>query len=340
MRRLRPHSTRSTSVSSPIKLTTFQLQHLPALVAFLNRALAGHRHWTAISEADFTERVLSQPGFEPEGLILAQVQGRGATGEIVGGVHAIKPIVSLPGYRNSEARHHIAWLAVLPEYRSRKLGGALLDAAETYLYYCPMYFAAQNAPFYGIIEKLWVPWYGSTERMGVSAVNDKALVSWLNLRGYQVTDPGDVSMAAHLHNRERPADPGLARRGLCLEPINEQNPWTGEEPFYQLRTWGRNGSRQYQGLVVADGSRAVGSAVWYPLPDTLTAALAWIGLDRPYRGLRYGSYLLDRALADMANRGYLTVEVHVHSKDNLEAFSLLRRRGFEVIDYWVNLVKT
>ena len=42
----------------------------------------------------------------------------------------------------------------------------------------------------------------------------------------------------------------------------------------------------------------------------------------------------------MASRGYLDVEVHVHSKDNPEAFSLLRRRGFEVCDYWVNLVKT
>ncbi|OQA39763.1 MAG: putative acetyltransferase [Chloroflexi bacterium ADurb.Bin325] len=323
-----------------ITLTTFQPQLLPALVAFLNRALAGHRHWTAISEADFTERVLSQPGFDPQGLILAQVADGAAAGAIVGGIQAIKPLGSLPGQHSSEARHHIAWLAVLPEYRGRKLGNALLAAAEDYLYYCPVYFAAQNAPFYGILERLWAPWYGSTERMGVSAVNDKALVSWLHLRGYHVTDPGDVSMLAHLHSRERPADPGLARRGLRLEPINERHPWAGEEPFHHLRTWGHNQGRQYQGLVVADGNRAVGSVVWYPLPDTLTAALAWIGLDRPYRGLRYGSYLLDRALAEMANRGYLAVEIHVHSKNNPEAYALLRHRGFEVIDYWVNLVKT
>ena len=37
------------------------------------------------------------------------------------------------------------------------LGNRLLNA-EDYLYYCPAYFAAQNAPFYGISEKLWVPW--------------------------------------------------------------------------------------------------------------------------------------------------------------------------------------
>ena len=91
---------------------------------------------------------------------------------------------------------------------------------------------------------------------------------------------------------------------------------------------------------MADGDRAVGSVVWYPMPDPTIAALAWINLERQYRGLRYGSYLLDRGLSEMAARGYKSVEVHVHTKDNPEAFSLFRRRRFEVIDYWVNLVKT
>ena len=127
-----------------------------------------------------------------------------------------------------------------------------------------------------------------------SATHDKELVEWLSRRGYQVIHPGDVSLVADLHGRERPADPGLAKRSLRVVPINERSPWTGDEPFYHLRGWGYNGGRQYQGLVVADGDRAVGSAVWYPLPDGLTAALAWIGLERQYRGLRFGSYLLDR----------------------------------------------
>ena len=95
----------------------------------------------------------------------------------------------------------------------RGLGERLLTAAENYLYYCPAYFAAQTTPFYGIIEKLWVPWYGSTERMGVSATHDKELVEWLSRRGYQVIHPGDVSLVADLHGRERPARsrPGQAQ---------------------------------------------------------------------------------------------------------------------------------
>ena len=183
-----------------IDLTPFSLSRLPALVDFLNRVLAGHRHWAPITPADFTERVLTQPGFDPAGLILAVVDGR-----VVGGTHAIKPIQLVPTYSNSEQRHHIAWLAVDPAYRREDLGSRLLNAAEDYLYYCPAYFAAQNAPFYGIIEKLWVPWYGSTERMGVSAAKDGDLVAWLGRRGYGVIDAGDVSMVASLHESRAPA---------------------------------------------------------------------------------------------------------------------------------------
>lgn len=322
-------------MAAGVVLRYFTPARLPALVAFLNRAFAGHRHYAAISEADFAERVLVQPGFDPKGLVLAMVDD-----EVVGGVHAIKPAAAMPALPHAEPRHHIAWLAVGVEHRSAAVGQRLLAVAENYLYYCPAYFAAQNAPYYGIVERLWAPWYGSTERMGVSALHDQELIAWLGRRGYLVVNAGDVSLAGGLHDRERPPDPGLEDKGLRLVTIKESAPWVGDEPIYQLRAWGYNGGRQYQGLVVADGDRAVGSVVWYPLPDHETAALAWIGLERHYRGLRFGSYLLDRALVEMAQRGYLKVEVHVHSKENPEAFALFRRRGFQVIDYWVNLVKT
>lgn len=328
-------STNGLQVDTAVSLRRFTPAHLPSLVAFLNDAFAGHRHYAPITEADFAERVLVQPAFDPGGLILGMDGHR-----LAGAVHAIKPSSAIPANRAAEPRHHVAWLAVGPEYRKQRLGTRLLNAAENYLYYCPMYFAAQNAPFYGIMERLWAPWYGSTESMAISAVHDRDLVAWLNKRGYQVSSPGDVTLSASLHDRERPDDPGLRQRDLRLVTIDERSPWRGDEPVYQLRAWGNNAGRQYQGLVVADGNRAVGSVVWYPMPDPSIAALAWIGLERQYRGLRFGSFLLDRALAEMANRGYVSVEVHVHTKDNAEAFSLFRRRGFEVIDYWVNLVKT
>ncbi len=306
---------------------------LPALIAFLNGVFAGHRHYSPIAEADFSERVLAQPGFDPTGLILARQGGR-----VVGGVHALRPQPLSPIYE--EPQHHIAWLAVAPEARTHGLGTRLLTAAEDYLYYCPVYFAAPNVPFYGITERLWAPWYGSTERMAVSAVHDKAEIDWLARRGFVVVDAGDVSVTAMLHGRERPADPGLARRGLQCIAISERNPWDGDEPLLQLRRWDRNGCRPYHGLVIADDHRAIGNVVWYPLPDGLTAAVAWLGIERHYRGLRFGAYLLDRAMAEMASRGYLYVEAHVHARRQAEALALFRHRGFQVLDYWVNLVKT
>lgn len=308
---------------------------VPELVAFLNRTLEGHRHWVAISEAEFGERVLDQPAFDPQGLLLARDGGR-----VVGGVHALRPPPDLPMYREQEPRHTIAWLAVDRDYRSHGLGTRLLTAAEDYLYYCPVHFAWPTTPLYGIVERLWAPWYGSTGYMALSAVRDKELINWLSQRGFQAINAGDVSLAAMLHHRERPSDPGLAEHGLRCVPISERSPWDGDEPFHLLRGWGHNGGRPYHGLVIASGDRAVGNVVWYPLPDGRSCAVAWLGLERHYRGLRFGSYLLDRALAEMAGRGYLYVETHVHARRQVEALAMYKHRGFQVLDYWVNLVKT
>ncbi|MBM4457771.1 MAG: GNAT family N-acetyltransferase [Chloroflexi bacterium] len=241
-----------------VTLAAYQPSQLPALVLFLNRVLAGHRHWTPISEADFRERVLDQPAFDSHGLIVAW-----AGDVVVGGVHALKPPSGV-SYASCAPGHQIVWLAVTPQYRQQQVGSRLLMAAEDYLRACPVYFAGQSAPLYGIIEKLWAPWYGSTERMGVSAIHAAGWIEWLLRRGYTAVNPGDVSLAALLHERERPGDPGLAQHGLRLVPINQHAPWTGAEPVYRLRRWGTNGGRPYQGLVVADDGAAVGSAVWYP----------------------------------------------------------------------------
>ena len=151
---------------SPIRLRHFTPSRgLPALIGFLNAAFAGHRHYAPITEADFAERVLVQPAFDPQGSDPRDGRGRGSSARCTRSSHRVRSRQT----GAAEPRHHVAWLAVEPEYRKQRLGMRLLNAAENYLYYCPMYFAAQNAPFYGIIERLWVPWYGSTESMAISA---------------------------------------------------------------------------------------------------------------------------------------------------------------------------
>ena len=111
--------------------------------------------------------------------------------------------------------------------RSAPAGGRLLVAAQDYLYYCPVYFAGHATPLYGIIEKLWVPWYGSTERMGLSAVDDKEPIEMLRRRGYQVVRPGDVSMTIQLGS-DRPFSLALNHSRAHPEPSSPRrnNSWT------------------------------------------------------------------------------------------------------------------
>ena len=59
-----------------------------------------------------------------------------------------------------------------------------------------------------------------------------------------------------------------------------------------------------------------------------------------WRGRGLGSYLLDRALADMTAAGHTSVEVQTHVVKDARAYALYTRRGFVVQDAWASLVKT
>jgi GNAT superfamily N-acetyltransferase len=315
---------------SHVTLNTFSPAQTPALISFLNRVLAGAHRRVTVTAADLAARVVDRPGFDPAGLILAW-----AGNEVIGGVHAIRPAPEL-----ATPVHHIAWLAVAPERRRQGVGSRLLRAAENYLYYCPVHFASRSAPFYGIVESLQGPWRGSTEYMGLSALHDRELAEWLGKRGFSATDPGDVSLRGGLHDRERPRDPGLSAAGLALIDISERSPWAGDTPEHGFRKWGRNGGQPYQGLILAERDRAAGFAVWYPLPDDETAALAGFEVEPLSNKPGCDAFLLDLALHRMARQGYLWVETCANSISNPATYALLRSRDLEVADYWVNLVKT
>ena len=105
--------------AEPIALTSFIPAHLPSLVEFLDRVLVGHRHWAPITQADFTERVLTQAGFDPAGLILALAGER-----VVGGVHAIKPLPLAPATpTRSSVTMSPGWLLILPGARGTWAAG-------------------------------------------------------------------------------------------------------------------------------------------------------------------------------------------------------------------------
>jgi ribosomal protein S18 acetylase RimI-like enzyme len=69
------------------------------------------------------------------------------------------------------------------------------------------------------------------------------------------------------------------------------------------------------------------------------AALWDFQIDRAYRGIGLGSYLLDRALRIMREEGYGEVELHTNTYRNALALEMYRKRGFSVSRRWISMEK-
>lgn len=341
-----------------VRLDTYTPSHGQWLLAFWNAAFVGQRNFRALSEQEWQQRVVAAPAFDPQGLILAVADD----GQVVGGVHALRPAPHQGVYQLYDPRHHIAWLMVAPAWRGQGIGRRLLQAAENYLYYCPVHFATETTPLYGSVEGPRPPLFGSSQRMGVSLRTDRLLIDWLARRGYAVVEPGDVSLARELdESLLPPAEPDWAALGLRPRAISHQQPWTG--PGYdELRLWDADSGWPYSGAVLVDAAgAAMARVVWRPdaVSNDLSrsaspgatevattsevstgAAIVRLDVQPAWQGRGLGSYLLDRALAEMAAAGQVRVEVQTHVAKHARAYALYSRRGFTLEDAWASLVKT
>lgn len=345
-------------------LRSFQPADLPHLVEFWNREFVGRRNFRPIDGLEFRRRVLTSPAFDPAGLILAwrveptapHVNQRSQSAPpvdqsatLAGLAHAFKPPPRVGFYRKWESHHHLALLYVSPQHRRQGVGSRLLQATENWLTYCPVYVADQSTPCYGAVEGAWAPFFGSSERMGISA-RESGVIDFMRRHGYRAVAPGDVSMVRslqpdQLHLPEEPAT--LAALRLSLQAISQQTPFSGVEQddrqHYTLL--GQNDGCPYAGLVLVDEHKLLrGHLSWHPLTgETGVLSNFWIAPDLRRMGL--GSYLLDRALFEMAHRspphgGFRRVELHTHVVNFAAALRLYEQRGFSVEDAWVTLVKT
>jgi GNAT superfamily N-acetyltransferase len=338
------------SLGNHVLLRPFAATDLPALVAFWNREFQTLRNFHPVSEAEFQHRILNAPATNPAGLILAWHEAATGESQLVGIVHAFRPPPQEGLYRNWTPNHYIALLYVAPAYRRRGIGSRLLQAAESWLYYCPVHFASHAQPVYGGVEGPRPPLFGSSERMGLSATHG-LLIDFLAKRGYLSVEWGDVSMQRT--DATPPSKPSLpaAVAGMGLQPISfsHQNPFRGREAT-QLPTvtqWQQNGGAPYWGVGLVDGEDVLrGHLAWYPMPLPGKVALINFRVDPDYRHRGAGGFLLDWALYEMITGNDLSgeaahiVELHTHLERNADAVRLYRSRGFEVVDAWVNLVKT
>ena len=330
-----------------VLLRPFRPPDLDPLVAFWNQAFADRRNFAPLTAAALTRRVLDSPAFDPAGLILAwQIEPSGELA-LVGLVHALRPPPQTGLYAKWGPHHYLPLLYVAPSHRRQGVGARLLAAAENWLYYCPVYVGSHAQPCYGTVEGPRPPFFGSSERMGVSA-HDADLLAFLAHRGYRVVDPGDVSLRLALSPRPVPSAPDLAGLGLHLLTVDEQHPFAGRDPAgrAELSLWGKNDGDPYAGLVLADADEvAHGHIAWYPIQQADTAGLVSFWVAPALRGRGLGRYLLDRSLSEMSrknafHRVYDKVDVHTHLVHHSRASELYRSRGFVVDTIWVNLVKT
>ena len=358
-----PSASPAPSAPQRITLRSFQPTDLEALVALWNRAFADQRNFYPITAKDYQTRVLDCPAFDPAGLILAWQQTPNGSSVLIGIAHAFKPPAQTGVYAKWGAHHFLALLYVDPAHRRQGVGSRLLQAAQDWLYYCPVYVASHVQPCYGTLEGPRPPFFGSTQRQGLSAQNSQ-LINFLAHRGYRAIDPGDISMTLTLGTHPRPTPPDLAGLGLRLLTVNEQAPFTGREPEgrEEYSLWGDNGGQPYTGLILVDGENLLQAHInWYPMHPMHhpgCAAIAGFWVAPALRGHGLGRYLLDEALYEMAQPalpptlydkrrehsgnylGFQQVELHTHLIHHARATDLYQRRGFSIDAAWVNLVKT
>ncbi len=320
-----------------MRIEAFSPDRLSEVVELLNRAIAGRRAATTVSEKDLSQRVLSHPGLDRAGLLLAVDEA----GRVAGLIHAIIPPVHLPDYARLAGTGFVMGPYVAEAWRTRGLGRSLLRAAEDYLHgQCErIQVHGLRTPFYHAQEGPRQPFCGSTEMIGLCA-DDAYFLNWLSRAGYVPVPAREVSMVARV---ERSDQTLKAPRELRVIRVTEDKPWTGTlawktsgAPGYGYETYG---PCRYDTLALTSGQTIIGHCQWYPMRKPGRAALYDLRLAPSWRGHGLGRFLFLTGLQAMADQGYREVELHTSPERNAIAHAMYRASGFVEVENWIVMEK-
>jgi len=331
-----------------VSFVSFKPGVLSEIVTFWNEVFSHKRNAYPVTKGLYRRRIVERQAFDEEGLILALAEG-----DVVGLVHAVKPVPSdLPIYetRRCQDNGSIAVLIIAPEWRRKGVGTALLARAEAYLGRHlhagrTIYVGDYDVPLYHTLEGPRQPFWGDTEIMGIARDN-RTLIEFLAQRGYSAVnrEGQEVTMEASLSQRERPDRPPLEELGLREVTVSDEKPWPGRIGWYRredLRGYvhGRFGPYRHQVIALVRDDVLTSHVEWYPMHQEGRVGLFDFQVAENDRAQGLGSYLLDKSLWAMAGQGYRTVELHTNTKKNALAYGMYLRRDFDVVESWVALMK-
>jgi len=277
---------------NPVRIRPYQGQDEPALVRLWNRTMTHD----LINEAVFRTRVLLDLNFNPQGLLVAETDGK-----LVGFLLSIARQVPLHLQGLEEDRAWITAFGVDPDYRRRKIASQLFQAA-----------LARLSPRQVLIS----PYTPNYFIPGVDVQAYPEAVAFLQAAGWEITSR-PISMRADLTGFQIPA--GLVEHEerlneehqITIQPVRAADlpdlmpfiaahfgwDWVRFAQEYLLELFGP-GSDEICFLVARQGQRIVGYC------QQRRERFGPFGVDPAMRGLGIGRLLLFHCLADMLAKGF------------------------------------
>jgi len=290
-----------------VRVTPLTSEPLRDLVDIWNAA-AGEAF--PLREAVFRQNTVDDPNFDPAGCAIARA---GPDGRVVGFCVAKVARVPIGADGLTPEDGWISILAVHPASQRRGVGGALLEAGETFLRgrRCRHILLGGDPGHFFPGVPAGTAAVHFFERAGYR-LRGEAYDLRRSLGGYQTPDAVSAALAAHPDLEIRPLTP--QDRGGLLAFLDETFP--GRWRYTVARCLERGGSiGDVMGVVRGEdvfgfaqlfhpGSAWIGPSIaWAAARSGATGGLGPMGLSPELRGRRLGLALLDRAVLHLAGLG-------------------------------------